>query len=54
MDATSDIQPRRRGPKLPELALTDEERTTLERWARRRTSSQALADQARVRFHAAA
>jgi transposase len=48
MDATSDIQPRRRGPKLPELALTDEERTTLERWARRRTSSQALAERCRI------
>src|SRR5215213_11273776 len=48
MDATSDIQPRRRGPKLPELALTDEERPTLERWARRRTSSQALAERCRI------
>src|SRR5215204_1195879 len=48
MDATSDIRPRRRGPKLPELALTDEERTTLERWARRRTSSQALAERCRI------
>ena len=48
MDATADIRPRRRGPKLPELALTDEERTTLERWARRRTSSQALAERCRI------
>jgi transposase len=48
MDATSDIPPRRRGPKLPDLALTDEERTTLERWARRRTSSQALAERCRI------
>ena len=48
MDATSDIRPRRRGPKLPELVLTDEERTTLERWARRRTSSQALAERCRI------
>ena len=48
MDATSDIRPRRRGPKLPELALTDEERTTLERWARRAKSSQALAERCRI------
>ena len=48
MDATSDIRPRRRGPKLPELVLTDEERTALERWARRRTSSQALAERCRI------
>ena len=48
MDATTDAPSRRRGPKLPELALTDEERTTLERWARRRTSSQALALRCRV------
>ena len=47
MDATSDIRPRR-GPKLAELALTDEERATLERWARRRTSSQALAERCRI------
>src|SRR5919198_4847663 len=39
---------RRRGPKLPELALTDEERATLSRWARRRTSSQALALRCRI------
>jgi hypothetical protein len=31
MDATSDIRLRRRGPKLPELALTDKERATLGR-----------------------
>jgi transposase len=48
MDATTDAPSRRWGPKLPELALTDEERTTLERWARRRTSSQALALRCRV------
>jgi transposase len=47
MDATADIRPRR-GPKLPDLALTDMERTTLERWARRRTSSQALAERCRI------
>jgi transposase len=33
---------------MPELALTDEERTTLERWARRRTSGQALALRCRI------
>src|SRR5215203_4006665 len=48
MDAITDAPSRRRGPKLPELALTDEERMTLERWARRRTSSQALALRCRV------
>jgi hypothetical protein len=47
MDAASDIRPRR-GPKLPELTLTDQERATLERWARRRTSSQALAERCRI------
>jgi transposase len=47
MDATSDIRPRR-GPQLPELALTDQERTTLERWAKRRTASQALAERCRI------
>jgi transposase len=48
MDATAATAPRRRGPKLPDVALTDEERTTLERWARRRTSSQALAERCRI------
>ena len=48
MDATSAIRPRRRGPKLPEVALTDQERTTLEGWARRRSSSQALAERCRI------
>jgi transposase len=48
MDATSDIRPRRRGPKLPEVALTDQERITLEGWARRRSSSQALAERCRI------
>jgi hypothetical protein len=47
MDATADIRPRR-GPKLPDLTLTDMERTTLERWARRGTSSQALAERCRI------
>src|SRR6266508_5621099 len=48
MDAVTDTPPRRRGPKLPGLALTDEERTTLERWARRATSGQALALRCRI------
>jgi transposase len=48
MTTTSDTRLRRPGPKLPELALTDEERVTLSRWARRRTSSQALALRCRI------
>jgi transposase len=48
MDAATDTPPRRRGPKLPELALTDDERATLERWARRAKSSQALALRCRI------
>ena len=48
MDTATQTPPRRRGPKLPELALTDEERTTLERWARRHTSGQALARRCRI------
>src|SRR3954468_6248700 len=48
MDTRTDPPPRRQGPKLPELALTDDERTTLQRWARRRSSSQALAERCRI------
>ena len=48
MTTTSDTRPRRPGPKLAELALTEEERATLSRWARRRTSSQALALRCRI------
>jgi transposase len=49
MTTTTDTPPRRRpGPKLPELALTADERATLERWARRRTSGQALALRCRI------
>jgi transposase len=48
MDATADTRPRRRGPKLPDLALTVEERATLQRWARRAKSSQALAERCRI------
>jgi len=44
----TDTRPHRPGPKLPELALTDDERATLERWARRRNSSQALALRCRI------
>jgi DNA-binding CsgD family transcriptional regulator len=39
---------RRRGPKLPELALTEDERATLQRWAKRAKSSQALALRCRI------
>ena len=48
MDTATTTPPRRRGPKLPELMLTDEERATLERWDRRRTSAQALALRCRI------
>jgi transposase len=48
MDTRTELQPRRRGPKLPELALTAQERATLERWARRRKSGQALAMRCRI------
>jgi hypothetical protein len=34
---------RRRGRPTAQITLTDEERQTLQRWVRRRTSSQALA-----------
>src|SRR4029450_12498479 len=48
MDTATDTPPRRRGPKLPELALTKDERATLQRWARRAKSSQALALRCRI------
>jgi transposase len=49
MDAAHHPQaPRRRGPKLAPLVLTDEERATLVRWARRAKSSQALALRCRI------
>jgi transposase len=48
MTPTTDTRPRRPGPKLPELSLSDDERATLQRWARRRTSSQALALRCRI------
>jgi hypothetical protein len=37
------------GRPIPVLTLTDEERAMLERWARRPTTAQALAQRARVR-----
>ena len=48
MDTATNTAVRRRGPKLPELALTDDERATLQRWARRAQSSQALALRCRI------
>jgi transposase len=48
MKTATHTPPRRPGPKLPELALTDAERATLQRWARRRKSSQALALRCRI------
>src|SRR6266487_4896470 len=39
---------RRRGRPTVQITLTDDERETLERWARRRTSSQALALRCRI------
>jgi transposase len=47
-ETASHAPARRRGPKLPELTLTDDERTTLQRWARRAKSSQALALRCRI------
>jgi transposase len=38
----------RRGRPVAELTLTDEERETLQRWARRPKSSQALAQRSRI------
>src|SRR2546427_1588745 len=37
-----------RGHPMPELTLTTDERDTLERWARRPTTAQALAQRARM------
>jgi hypothetical protein len=39
---------RRRGTPMAELVLSDDERDTLERWARRHTSSRALALRCRI------
>jgi hypothetical protein len=38
----------RRGRPMPALVLTSEETETLERWARRPTTAQALARRARI------
>lgn len=43
-----------RGPKIPTVTMSAEERDTLERWARRPTTSQALAMRARVVLASAA
>jgi transposase len=48
IDIAADTPARRRGPKLPELALTEDERATLQRWARRAKSSQALGLRCRI------
>jgi len=42
------------GRPIPVLTLTNEERDTLERWAVRRTTAQALAQRARVVWRARA
>lgn len=42
------VPKRRSGRPLPDLVITDEERTALERYARGRTVSQALAQRARI------
>jgi transposase len=47
------MAPRRPGRPLPELRLTNDERETLERWARRPKSAQALAQRARMVLGAA-
>jgi hypothetical protein len=47
-ETASHAPARRRGPKLPELTLTDDERTTRQRWARRAKSSQAVALRCRI------
>ena len=44
----------RTGRPIPRLQLTEEEQTTLERWARRATMAQALAQRARIVLGAAA
>lgn len=38
----------RTGRPIPPLTLTDDERATLDRWARRPTTAQALAERARA------
>src|SRR2546423_9089334 len=46
--AMSDAGAGGRGPKLEPVVLTDEERSTLEGWVRRRKSAQALALRSRI------
>uniref|UniRef100_UPI00389AE5E7 IS630 family transposase n=1 Tax=Streptomyces kaniharaensis TaxID=212423 RepID=UPI00389AE5E7 len=46
--SSPDLPVRRRGPALEPLLLSDEERATLTRWARRASSAQALALRARI------
>jgi transposase/transposase-like protein len=48
MSIPSDGALSRPGPKVPALILTEQERETLERWARRAKSSQALALRSRI------
>jgi transposase/transposase-like protein len=48
MSIPSDGALRRPGPRLPALILTEQEQETLQRWARRAKSSQALALRSRV------
>jgi transposase len=48
MDEMQQPQRRRRGRPTVQIALTDDERQTLERWTRRHTSSQALALRCRI------
>jgi hypothetical protein len=38
----------RTGRPIPPLTITEDERETLERWARRPTTAQAVADRARL------
>src|SRR2546425_904614 len=46
--------PMRTGRPIPPLTLTDDERDTLERWARRPTTARALAERARLILECAA
>jgi uncharacterized protein YfaT (DUF1175 family) len=43
----------RRGRRLPELELSEEQRTILQGWTRRRKTAQALAMRARIILRAA-
>jgi transposase len=48
MNEEPQSKPRRRGRPTVQITLTDDERQTLQRWAQRRTSSQALALRCRI------